>query len=377
MRILLWSDPFWPSIGGVERLVVPLVRALAGDGHQVLVITNQQKSAAAEEIDLNGAEVARLPMLETLDRRNPEEVVQVQRKVGSLIRDFGPDIFHLFTALLSSFFYARNRRSVHCPVLYTEQTGWYRLAAPNSLQRQVLESVDWYAACSRSTAQALGAFFPRATDRMSVIMNGIQISGEYTYSDPPTDPPVLLCMGRHHISQKGFDLAVAAMPEILRRFPRAKLLIAGDGPDRPVLEKMVSEMGLSQNVEFFGWVHPDRIASLLERVTLMIVPSRFDPFGLVAAETGAAFRPCVASNLDGLAEIIEDRRTGRLVKPEDPAAIAEAVCDLLSKPQQLGAIGKAAHERVTRLFRFERFVQEYEQLYERIIKKFPKAVHVG
>jgi glycogen synthase len=375
MRILLWSDPFWPAIGGVERLVVPMVRALAGHGHQVLVITNQPKSPTAEEIDLHGAQIARFPMLETLDRRNPGEVVDVQAKVGKLISDFRPDIFHLFTALLASFFYARNKRKVHCPVLYTEQTGWYRLAAPNALQRQVLESVDWYAACSRSTAQALESFFPKINGRMSVIMNGIEFSHEYVYSDPPTNPPVLLCLGRHHLSQKGFDLAVAAMPAILRQYPAAKLLIAGDGPDRPKLETMVTEMGLSQNVEFLGWVRPDRVASLLERVTLMIVPSRFDPFGLVAAETGAAFRPCVASNVDGLAEVIEDGRTGCLVKPEDPAAIAEAVCGLLAKPQELGTIGKAAHERVTRLFRFERFVQEYEELYEKLVKKFPSRTH--
>jgi glycosyltransferase involved in cell wall biosynthesis len=375
MRILFWTDPFWPCIGGVERLAVPFIRAMAGHGHQVLVITNQQKSADAQEIDLKGSQIVRLPMLEALDKRNPAELIDVQVKIGKLIRDFRPDVVHLFAAMLSAYFYARNYRKIRCPILFTEQTGWFRLETPNSLQRQVMESADWYSTCSLANARALGSLFPKTTDTMSVIMNGIDLSREYTYSDPPTDPPILLCMGRHQLSQKGFDLAVAAMPAILRRFPRAKLLIAGDGQDRKHLESMVVEMGLSANIEFVGWVHPDRVQALISQVTLMIVPSRFDPFGLVAAETGAAFRPCVASNVGGLAEIIENGRTGRLVKPEDPAAIAEAVCELLAKPQALGTIGKAAHERVSRLFRFERFVQEYEELYEKLVKSFPSRTH--
>jgi glycogen(starch) synthase len=375
MRILLWTDPFWPSIGGVERLVVPMVRTLAAHGHQLLIVTNQQKSPVAQEIDLNGSRIVRLPMLEALDKRNPAEILDVQTRIATLIRDFRPDVFHLFAAMLSAYFYARNYRKIHCPILYTEQTGWFRLATPNSLQRQVMDSADWYSTCSLSSAQTLGSLFPKTTDRMSVIMNGIDFSGECVYSDPPIDPPVLLCLGRHHLEQKGFDLAVAAMPAILRRFPRARLLIAGDGPDRARLEKMVADMGLSQATEFVGWVHPNRVAALIERVTLMIVPSRFDPFGLVAAEAGAGFRPCVASDLGGLAEIVEDRVTGRLVRPEDPNAIADAVCELIAHPQTLGTIGKAARQRVTRLFRFERFIQEYEDLYGKLVQSFPSRTH--
>jgi glycosyltransferase involved in cell wall biosynthesis len=112
MRILLWTDPFWPSIGGVERLVVPMVRTLAAHGHQLLIVTNQQKSPVAQEIDLNGSRIVRLPMLEALDKRNPAEILDVQTRIATLIRDFRPDVFHLFAAMLSAYFYARNYRRV-------------------------------------------------------------------------------------------------------------------------------------------------------------------------------------------------------------------------------------------------------------------------
>ncbi len=375
MRLLILSDPFWPGIGGVERLVVPLVRYLAGRGHEVLVLTGQRKTDSCPEADLSGATVIRLDTFGTLDRKDPREILGIQSRFGNVIREFEPDLLHLFAAIHSAYFYSRNYRKIRCPILYTEQTGWFRLDSPNSLQRQVMGSADWYSTCSHASARTMLRNFPGIASRTSVIVNGIDLPEEATTPMPPASAPVLLCIGRHHLDQKGFDVALAAMPAILGRHPDARLVIAGDGQDRPRLLELASELSLSAHVDFPGWVHPDRVQALIGRCSLMIVPSRFDPFGLVAAEAGAASRACVASDVNGLAEIVEDEVTGRLVPPEDPAAIAEATIELLDDPEKLQAMGEAARGRVERLFRFDRFSREYEDLYSRLIRTIPGCEH--
>ncbi len=375
MRIVLWSDPFWPSIGGVERLVVPLVRALSDRGHDVLVITNQRKAESAPELDLGTARVVRLDMVGALDRRDPAEILGIQSQVARAIREFEPQVVHLFAAMLSAYFYARIARRIRCPILYTEQTGWFRLESPNSLQRQVMESADWFATCSHASARSIGELFPAIGPRMTVIVNGIDLPPAPGDGPPPLDPPILLGLGRHHLDQKGFDVAVAAMPAILARRPDARLVLAGDGPDRERLEGQVVASGLPEHVQFPGWVHPERVHETIGQSTMMLVPSRFDPFGLVAAETGAAGRACVASAVGGLAEIVVDGETGRLVPPDDPPALAAAVLGLLEDPVALVAMGRAARQRVERCFRFDRFVDESEALYATLIESIPRRDH--
>jgi glycogen(starch) synthase len=375
MRVLIWSDPFWPAIGGVERLVVPFVRYLTGRGHEVLVLTNQKKAESSTEVDLAGAAILRLDMVGALERQDPEEVLGIQIEIGKVIREFGPDIVHLFAAIHSAYFYSRNYRKIRCPVLYTEQTGWFRLDNPNSLQRDMMDSADWFSTCSQRNAETIAARFPSIASRMSVIVNGIDLPKDAPDPMPPASAPVLLCLGRHHLEQKGFDLALAAMPAILLQHPNARLVIAGDGPDRTRLLAMREELGLSKHVDFPGWVSPDRTQAMIGHSSLVIIPSRFEPFGLVAAETGAAGRACVASDVGGLSEIVDDGVTGRLVPREDTGAIARAVNELLDAPARLEAMGRAARVRIGRSFRFDQFSREYEDLYCRLTRSIPIRVH--
>ncbi len=376
MRVLFWTDGFWPAFGGIETLAVPLVRRLASRGDEVLVLTNQQKPATLDEIDLDGAVVVRHPMWESLARKDLPKIVGLQSAIGKMIRDFSPDLVHLFCLMGSAFFYVKNRRHIDCPVLFSESYEWFRLASLHPVQRDVMASVDGCVACSSPSADAIRRLFPEYHDKLSIVTNGIALTDwQVDYTDPPWQPPTLFCIGRHQLEHKGFDVAVAAMPAILQRFPEARLVIAGDGEGRPVLERMVDSLGLSGLVDVAGTLPAEEKPTRFQRSTMVLMPSRFEPFGLVAAEAGAAFRPCVASRVGGLAEVIEDGRTGLLVPPDDPPALAEAVCCLLAEPARLGPMGRAARERVARLYRFERFVAEYEALYDDLRARAGRESH--
>lgn len=386
MRILFWSDPFWPHIGGVERLAVPLVHDLSARGHEVLVLTGQPRSAQVPEVDLAGARVARIDAFATLDGRDPIAILRLQREITELVRSFDPDLVHLFAPLVSTYFYYRIHRKIRCPILYTEQTSWFGMSqiapsreraspASDPLQVRALATCDWFATCADAGASLLLRVHPEARGRITTIPNGISLPEPAPSPIPPLDPPTLLCLGRLQRIHKGFDVAIAAMPAILARRPEVRMVVAGDGQDRGQLESLIDSLGLRDRVDLPGWVHPERVHEVIATSTLMLVPSRFEPFGLVAAEAGASSRACIASNVGGLSEIVADGVTGRLVPPADPGALAEATLELLADPTRLEAMGRAARQRVESRYTHTRFVDQYERLYHQLRERFPGRTH--
>jgi glycogen(starch) synthase len=189
---------------------------------------------------------------------------------------------------------------------------------------------------------------------------------------PPLDPPHLLGIGRL-VPFKGFDVALQAFRRVLDRLPRARLTLAGDGPERTALEHLAARLGVRDAVDFVGWVHPGRVQALMSAATLVLMPSRWEGLPLVALEAQAAGRPVVASRAGGLPEVVVDGETGRLVPPDAPEALADAVLALLARPVELARMGHAARERAARVFDQVRCVDEYAALLEEVSSRMSVA----
>ena len=142
----------------------------------------------------------------------------------------------------------------------------------------------------------------------------------------PAGPVVIGTLGRLH-DNKGIDVMLRAFAQLRDRDVAARLRIAGDGPERPALRAMATDLGLDNQVEFTGWVSP--AADYLATLDLFVLPSRVEPFGLVVAEAMAAGAPVIASRIDGPKEILKDGALGRLVAPEDDAALATAIVEAI------------------------------------------------
>jgi glycosyltransferase involved in cell wall biosynthesis len=138
----------------------------------------------------------------------------------------------------------------------------------------------------------------------------------------PAGTPVIGTLSRLH-RNKGIDVMLRAFARLRAQGVAARPRIAGDGPDRTALTALAGELGLGSAVEFPGWVSP--AADYLATLDLFAVPSRVEPFGLVVAESMAAGVPVIASRIDGPREILNGGELGRLVPPEDDAALAEAI----------------------------------------------------
>src|SRR5205823_7351336 len=118
-------------------------------------------------------------------------------------------------------------------------------------------------------------------------------------------------------------------PELRRRYPGLRLVVAGDGPYKPELQAEVSRLRLEQTVHFAGFVGNDLPATFAASDTV-VVPSIYEPFGMVALEAAAAGAPLAVAATGGLAEIIEPGITGMTFPAHDPGALADAVSTLLA-----------------------------------------------
>ncbi|MEJ2292867.1 MAG: N-acetyl-alpha-D-glucosaminyl L-malate synthase BshA [Deinococcales bacterium] len=134
----------------------------------------------------------------------------------------------------------------------------------------------------------------------------------------------------------------------------ARLLMVGDGPDRPAAVALASELGLTGRVSFLGSF--PRIEDVLAVSDLFLLPSIKESFGLSALEAMASGVPVVASRIGGLPEVVEDGVSGRLLEPGDVAGMAAAAVDLLSDPETHGRFARAARQRAVTHFSEERVV---------------------
>ncbi|MGH8171168.1 MAG: glycosyltransferase, partial [Steroidobacteraceae bacterium] len=138
--------------------------------------------------------------------------------------------------------------------------------------------------------------------------------------------PVLAIIGRMH-PVKGHRGLLAMLPAIVRRCPRALLLVIGDGPERGPCEELAQRLGICGHVRFLG--RRADVPRLLAGVDLVLMPSQSEGLGLAAIEALAAARPVIAFAVGGLPEVVVDGLNGRLVPPGDGEAFAGAVIDTL------------------------------------------------
>jgi glycosyltransferase involved in cell wall biosynthesis len=158
----------------------------------------------------------------------------------------------------------------------------------------------------------------------------------------PVGGPLAVSVGRF-TPQKGYDVLLAAVPRILSAVPGIRFVWVGDGPLRGDVVQGVRGAGLEEAVQVLA-AYRD-IPALLAAADVVIAPSRFEGLSMVVLEAMAAGRTVVGSRVVGIEEAVVDRGTGRLVPPEDPAALAVGVIDALRDPARRAAWGAAARAR--------------------------------
>lgn len=355
VRIWLCPSAFAPHRGGVEELTLKLAQHLTRRGHDVVVVTNRVPADLPASSVVEGVEVRRVG--HSLPTRRPASLVRHARAARSVQQELaslpGPDLVHqicLSSQMGALRSYAR-RRSL--PVVLTTQ-GETAMDAQGIYQRnpwlraelrRSARSAAALTACSSWTRNHAATIAPDFAGA-SVVLNGVDV--EDWRAGPLPEAPVFAAWGRH-VREKGFDLLLEAFARLRLRLPEAQLLLGGDGPERP---RLVGAPG----VQLLGPLDRAGVREMLGRARVVVVPSRVEPFGIVALEALAAGRGLVHSVHGGLAEAAGG--CGRAADPRDADALASAMLAELREPTS-SADGV---QRATALS-WDRITSEYEAVY--------------
>jgi glycogen(starch) synthase len=371
MRILCWSELFRPYIGGAEVFAARMLSAWVARGHESVVVTAHDWLRLPDEDDHDGAPIFRFPFRAAITDRDIELIHTLRRRVADLVRRLRPDLYFLNGVAPSVLFLEAARTAHPAPLLVrlNQEVLHSQFVRNGNMLARTLSAADWVVSVAEEALRGARTVVPSVTHRSSVIHSGMALP-ELAPTPLPYAPPIVLCLGRL-VPYKGFDVAVSAVAQVRRRVPALGLLIAGDGEYRAALEREVAEAGLSGVTTFLGWVEPENVPAILNRATVVVMPSRREGLPLVGLQASAMARPIVATRVGGLPEIVVDGATGILVEKDDVGGIADAVAFLLEHAADAARMGAAGRERCRTHFNWDRCVDEYEALCTRLVNPDP------
>lgn len=358
------SDRFLPDLGGVEIFTARLAAALIERGHEINVLTTRPGLGAREEDRWGRVSVHRFPFDAALRQRDYPRVIGLRRDLVELERAIRPDVIHLNSASACLVFHLLTPRATDAATVVTLHWLPDNEGIDTQHCRRVRAAADWVVAVTRCGQQAALEIEPAIAARTSIIYNSLPPP---LLAPAPLDfaAPSLLCLGRVE-TQKGFDVALRALAAVRERIPAVRMTVAGDGSQRSALERLAAQLGLDAAVRFTGWVGPDEVPALINAHSLVLMPSRFEPFGLVALQAAQMGRPLIGSRIPGLSEVVVDGETGVLCAPEDAAAFAAAVVSLVQQPETAARMGRRARAHAQAAFPWDEHVTAYEALFRRV-----------
>ena len=191
-------------------------------------------------------------------------------------------------------------------------------------------------------------------------------------SPPPGFPRtgrVILTVGRWDSAEryKGADTLIDALPLVLKAAPDASLVLVGDGDDRPRLEHLARNLGVSKHVHFLYGLAPEQLFACYANCDVFALPSRGEGFGLAFLEAMACAKPVIGGAHGGIPDIVEDGVTGLLVPHGDAERLAQAIESLFNNPSRAREMGARGRERVRKDYTFEEFRSRLTRILDAVL----------
>lgn len=365
MKVLFWTDGFWPRIGGIETQGFEFVRGMQKKGHQYIVLAQKDDPSWQDEETYREIAIKRIDFNAIIERKELRWIRATQEYLEWVLKEFLPDVIHLNAGIGgSAFAFLLFRNMFRMPIVFTCHAPYLLEGQFPPLVAKIASGADRICCVSNWVLTEMKKYLPQLHSKLRCIYNGLplpkKIAGPLSFT-----PPILLAFGRL-APEKGFDTAIRAFALLKKRGSSARLVIAGGGPERSKLQQLANQLDLRDSVEFTGVLTEEEVLIRFQKATLVIVPSLIESFGLVILEAMQNQRPVIASNIEGVPEVVADQETGILVAARDPAAFCHAIEDLLGNPDRAIKMGMAGQERSKR-FTIDQNVVEYENLYRELL----------
>ncbi len=368
MRALILSWEYPPLIeGGLARHVRKLAENLVAQDVEVHVLARGREESPAEE-EMDGVLVHRV-----LEPERPRElgefVTWIERMnadmlaVGVEVGDrYDFDIVHGHDWLVASAgdhlanrFRAPFVVTIHATE-YGRHQGWvdkHPQSYIHGVERWMANRAERLITCSAYMREHVADIYGLEESRITVIPNGIDPSELVPVDDldalrarfAKPDERLVLLVGRL-VYEKGFQLALEALPGLIERLGNVRFIVAGSGTAEQELREQATELGLDEYGSFLGWIGDDVLHSLYRIADLTVVPSIYEPFGLVALEAMASGCPCLVADTGGLREVVPNEDVGLRFRSRDPNSLGQMAERLLTDEQLRDRLVAEASEHV-------------------------------
>jgi glycogen(starch) synthase len=352
MRVLILSWEYPPLIeGGLARHVRKLSENLVGQGVDVHVLTRGMEESPAEE-EIRGVTVHRVR-----EPKRPRELAEFVAWVEHMNADmlaagvelgdrYEFDVVHghdWLVAVAGDHLAKRFR----CPLAvtihateYGRHQGWvdkHPQSHIHGVEQWMANRADQVITCSAYMRGHVADVYGLDEDRVAVIPNGIDPTDLVPVADldalrlefAQPDERLVVLAGRL-VYEKGFQLALEALPGLIERVGNVRFIVAGSGTHEQELRSQAAELGLDEHGVFLGWIGDDVLHSLYRIADLCVVPSIYEPFGLVALEAMASGCPCLVADTGGLREVVPNEDVGLRFHSRDPQSLAALAERLLT-----------------------------------------------
>jgi len=372
MRVALVTEYYYPHLGGVTEHVYNLAKILNAAGHPTIVVTPHMSHPADAEPEEDAAFVRRIGTSRVIYSAGSFARVTtgfgLRRQLRALFRAERIEIVHVHGGLnpVLGLVAPEAAHDLDIPVVATFHSWFRRSALCHLFRRQLQERLDRHAAVIAVSEPVIEAHARYFSADWEIIPNGVDTGFFRPGSQPvrslPDLRPELLFLGRLD-PRNGLDTLLEAMPAVLSQLPNVHLTVAGDGPLRPMYERMAKPVG--PRVTFVGQVNGNR-PFYYSRAALYLCPTTKASFGITLLEAMACGTPMAVSDIIGFRELVAGGDEAALVPKDDPSAWATAIIQLLGDEGRRKTMSSAGLAKAE-LFAWPRVAGQVTAVYRRVL----------
>ncbi len=359
------------AIGGMQNHLIYLATSLKNE-FEISVISpkNSRLEQRLSKLDIP------VHTIEISNNLSPVNDWLAGRKIKQVLKQAPPDILHIHSskaalvAKIGSCFSIAPKTiiTVHNYLTY-QQSSWPISQLALWLDRKINMQASFVVCVSRDLKDSLTKLEKLPNSQAIVIHNGQPLDellriGSKERGNGEKKLIKILTVGRL-VAFKGHEYLFKAV-KLLKNRNDLKFYLAGDGPLKKKLIELHKQLKLNNRLEMLGFI--DNIKPWYAQADLFVLPSIREPFGIVLLEAMAAGLPVIATRAGGAKEIIQDGKSGVLVPPADPSALAEAICKLADDREARLRLAAAGKERVKKNFSLRRMIDETRNLYYRCLE---------